>query len=1028
MMKRLSPLLVLALIAGPLLAQIAPVTGLRENTPTVHAFTNARIAVSPGKMIAKGTLVIRNGVIEAVGEKIVPPADARVWDMSGLTLYAGLIDLATNIGMPKAAPTQQGSPFDFSSAPPPPEKPKGAAHWNAKVRADANAYDDFVADAKAAEKLRSQGFTLAVTIPQKGIFRGSSALVSLGEGAPTDLVVKRQVAQNITFDQTGGFFSGYPNSLMGIIALIRQTWYDTDWYRKAHDAYAKNPGNQKRPETNSALAALADASLGRQPVVFDASDDINFLRAAKIAKEFSLNSWVLGSGQEYRRLDAIKATKLPVIVPLDFPEAPSVDTPEEALNVTLEDLRHWDAAPENAGRLEKAGVSFAITSAKLKDPGTFLAQMRKAVERGLSADGALAALTSTPAKFLGMEKKLGSLDVGNTANILVTDGDLFAEKTKVREVWIDGKRYEVKVPAANDPRGVWDISVTIPSTESATLMLRGEEEKPTGSLNWKGKELRLASGAFSAGRLALTFIGDSVGYAGTVRMSATVSDKEMFGVGELPDGRIMNWSGLRKTPPKEEPDTTKPKKVEMASFPDIFPPGEYGLMKPPEQPSNVLVKNVTIWTQGPEGKLVDVDLLVTKGKIAKVGSNLQAPKDALVVDASGKHVTPGLIDCHSHTALASVNEAGQAITAETRVEDVIDPNDIWIYRQLAGGTTAANLLHGSANPIGGQNGVVKWRWGSLVDDLLLAGAPPGIKFALGENVKQSNFMPGGRQSTRYPQTRMGVEQIIRDRFQAALDYEKAQKEWEKDKTKIPPLKDLELDALVEILKGKRLVHAHSYRQDEILMLIRVAEDFGFKVATFQHVLEGFKVADAMAKHGAGGSTFSDWWAYKIEAWDAIPGNGPLMQSQGVVVSYNSDNSQLASRLNWEASKAVKFGLSEEEALKFVTINPAKQLKIDDKVGSLEIGKDADFVIWSGNPLSTYSKCEQTWLDGRRYFDLQEDQRMREQIKKERATLVQKILASKKERPTTPSGPPTRFRRPNEIFLQSCMEGVDHDTH
>lgn len=1021
--------IVLLCLAGVSVAQIAPVTGLRENTPTVHAFTNARIVTAPGKVIPKGTLVIRNAVIEAVGDKVVPPADARVWDLSGQTLYAAFIDVASDIGLPKPQPSQQGGPpFGGGTPAPAPEQAKGAAHWNAKVRADFDASEEFASDTKAAEKLRSQGFGMAVTIPSRGIFRGTSALVSLGEGAPTDLVVKGQVAQNVTFDQTGDFFSGYPNSLMGIIALVRQTWYDTDWYRKAHEAYAKNPQGQKRPETNAALAALVDASLGRQPVVFDVSDDINFLRAAKIAKEFSLTTWVLGSGEEYRRLDAIKATKIPVIVPLEFPEAPSVDSPEDALNVSLEDLLHWDAAPENAARLEKAGVSFTLTTAKLKDAGTFLAQARKAVERGLSADGALAALTTTPAKWLGMDKRIGSLEVGKAANILITDGDVFAEKTKVREVWIDGKQYAVKIPPTNDPRGAWDVTFTTATPESGSMTLRGEQEKPTGTLKWRGKDLKIATGAFSAGRLTLTMSGDSIGAAGTIRLSATVSEKEMFGGGELPDGTVLHWSAQRKGPPGEEPDTTKPKTIEMASFPDVYPPGEYGRQKPPEQPQSLLVKNATIWTQGPQGKLANADLLVSKGKIKQIGSNLTAPKDGVVIDATGKQVTPGLIDCHSHTATSSVNEGGQAITAETRIEDVIDPDDIWIYRQLAGGTTAANILHGSANPIGGQNGVVKWRWGSLADDLLIAGAPPGIKFALGENVKQSNFMPGGRPSTRYPQTRMGVEQIIRDRFQAALDYEREWKEWEKDKRRLIPRRDLELDALVEILRGKRLVHAHSYRQDEILMLIRVAEDFGFKIATFQHVLEGYKVADAMAKHGAGGSTFSDWWAYKIEAWDAIPGNGPLMRSQGVVVSYNSDNSQLATRMNWEASKAVRFGLTEEEALKFVTINPAKQLRIDDKVGSLEVGKDADFVIWNGNPLSTFSKCEQTWVDGKKYFDLEEDQQSRERIKKERAVLIQKILASKKERPTTPAGPAMRFRRPNEVFLQSCMEGVNYETH
>ncbi|MEX0737533.1 MAG: amidohydrolase family protein [Bacteroidota bacterium] len=1006
-------------------AQSAPTIGLRNNTPAVHAFTNARIVVAPGKVISNGTLVIRKGVIEAVGEKVTPPADARVWDMKGLTLYPGLIELASDLGMPKPPPAQGGGGFGGGAAAASrPEPPKGAAHWNAKMFADVAAANEFQADARAAEKLRSQGFTLALTSPQRGIFRGTSALVNVGEGKSTDLIVKPRVAHHVGLEATGGFLTGYPNSLMGIIAFIRQSWNDADWYRKAHDTYNKKSGGRQRPETNTALATLADALQYRQPVIMTASNKLNFLRVAKIGKEFGLNLWAVGSGEEYQRLDAIKAAKIPVILPLNFPEAPAVDVPEEALNTSLEELRHWDAAPENPGRLEKAGVPIALTSHQLKDAGSFLAQVRKAIERGLSADGALAAVTTTPATWLGIDKQYGTLEAGKVANIVITDGDLFGEKTKIREVWIDGARYEVKVPPTHDARGSWDLLVSADPQQSGTLSLKGEIDKPSGSVTWRGKELRLASVQHSAGRISFTMVTDSIGLKGTMMMSGTVGDKMMQGIGERNDGSGFTWSATRREPMKEEADTVKPKKVEMASFPDVFPAGEYGRPELPDQPQNVLIRNATIWTQGPQGRLENTDMIVSRGKITRIGRNLAVPGDALVIDAAGKHVSPGLIDAHSHAAVSgSVNEGGQAITPEVRIADVLDPEDIWIYRQLAGGTTAANILHGSANPIGGQNAVVKWRWGALPDELLIVGAPAGVKFALGENVKQSHFRPGGQPSTRYPQTRMGVEQIIRDRFQAAFDYERSWKEWEKDKTNIPPRKDLELDAILEMLKGTRLIHSHCYRQDEILMLIRVAEDFGIKIATFQHVLEGYKVAEAIAKHGAGASAFSDWWSFKMEAFDAIPGNGPLMHSQGVLVSYNSDNAQLATRMNWEASKAVKFGLSEEEALKFVTINAAKQLRIDDKVGSLEMGKDADFVIWSGNPISTYSQCEQTWVDGRKFFDLREDAQLRQQIQKERSTLIQKIHANKQ----SPSGPAPaagapRLRRPNETVLRSCMEG------
>ncbi len=447
----------------------------------------------------------------------------------------------------------------------------------------------------------------------------------------------------------------------------------------------------------------------------------------------------------------------------------------------------------------------------------------------------------------------------------------------------------------------------------------------------------------------------------------------LAGKGELPDGSSIQWTAdLQKTQPAEKSVKDNLAVIESDGKDLIFPLGAYTYTQIPEQPKHVLVKNATIWTSGPDGILENADLLITDGKINKIGKGLKVPKNAIVIDASDKHVTPGLIDEHSHTGISQgINEGTQAVTAEVRIKDVINNRDIAFYRELAGGLTVVNQFHGSSNPIGGQSSTIKIRWGASPEDFQIREAKPGIKFALGENVKRSNW--GSEGTTRYPQTRMGVEQIIRDRFKAALDYEKEWTKYKSIKKKkgiIPPRRDLELEAILEIVKGERDVHSHAYRQDEILMLIRVAEDFGFTIGTFEHVLEGYKIADVIASHGAGASTFSDWWAYKFEVYDAIPYAGALMHDVGVVVAFNSDDSELARRMNLEAAKAVKYGsVSEEEALKFVTLNPAKQLKIDHLVGSLEQGKDGDFVIWSGHPLSTYTKCEQTWIDGRKYFEL-----------------------------------------------------------
>jgi imidazolonepropionase-like amidohydrolase len=973
-------------------AQTTPPEGIRTNTPSVYALTNARINPSPGKVIEKGTLVIRDGIIESVGTA-PPPADAVIRDMEGMTIYPGLIDAYSDYGMPKPPPRQQ----DGQPPQPKPPEPTGAQYWNPQVKADLRAVDLFKPDQKAAEKMRAQGITSALVVPQRGIFRGTSALVQTGDGTPNDLLVREKVSHHVSL-QRDRSMEGYPESLMGVIALIRQTLLDADWYQKAQAAYTKNP-KLPRPETSEALAALNELLAGQVPVTMETSSERDLFRADKLAKEFNFQLTVLGSGHEYKRLDAVKTTNRAIILPLNFPEVPEVQTPEEALQVSLAELRHWDEAPENPARLHGAGVQFAFTSANLKEGSSFLGQIRKAVERGLPKDAALASLTTVPARMFGVENRLGAIEPGKIADFIITDGDLFSEKTRVRETWVDGKRYNVNAIPEVDPRGTWELSISgVP--ERASLGLKGEVDALKGTFTLK-KEVKLTNAVLTGLRLLISFPGDSIGYAGVVRMTATVTMTEMTGTGEWPDGKGFTWMGARTGPYVPEPDTTKPKPIVKASFPPSFPPGEFGRATLPPQLNAVLIKNATIWTCGPDGILREADLLIEKGKISRVGKNLTGPANALIIDATGKHVTPGLIDAHSHTASdGALNEGTQAISAEVRVGDVIDCDDINIYRQLAGGLTSAHVLHGSANPIGGQSQLIKLRWGMLPEQMKFAEAPPTIKFALGENVKQSNW--GDQFTTRYPQTRMGVEQIMRDEFRAALDYEKAWKDYQENRTGIPPRKDLELEAILEILHGKRFVHCHSYRQDEILAMMRVAEDFSFRIRVFQHILEGYKVAEVMAKHGAGGSSFSDWWAYKLEVYDAIPYNGALMHEQGVLVSFNSDSDELARRLNTEAAKAVRYGgLSEDEAWKFVTINPAKQLKVDHRVGSLEAGKDADVVIWSGNPLSTYSACEQTWIDGRRFFDKEEDRMLSAENQRQRATLVQKALTAKKAAGETP---------------------------
>ena len=911
-------LALLCLFASFLLAQTEPPVGIRQNTPNVHAFTNAKIVISPGKTIEKGTMVVRDGVIIAVGEQVDLPADARVWDMSGMTLYPGLIDSYSDVGVPKKPqPGQGGDDASHQQAQP---EPRGSKYWNSNVTASHNVDAMFNPDPKAAEKMRGMGFTSALVVPQKGIFRGTSALFNLGDGKTNELLVKSHIAQQLSFETSGG--DEYPNSLMGSIALIRQTLLDAQWHRDAWIAATKYP-TEPRPEFVADLAALEDVISGKQPVMVETGDELAIFRAQAIAKEFALKYIVRGNGYEYRRLNDVKEAGVSIILPINFPDAPAVQTPEEALSVSLQELRHWDEAPENPKRLQEAGITFAFTTSTLKDAGTFPANLRKAVERGLSEDAALAALTTTPAKLFGVDKKLGTLEVGKMANFFITDGDMFKEKTKIQETWVDGKRYEIKTKVTFDPRGTWIALLQNAPIDSLSIVVKGDADKTTGTAKAKGKESKFSNFSFSNMILQGAFTGDSLGLKGVVRMSGTASGETMIGSGELSDGSSFKWTASRTEPFKAEPDTSKPKLPVTSSFAPVYPYGEFGRAKLPDQVEKLLVKGATIWTSANQGTLQNADLYVENGKIKQVGQNLTVPSDATVINAEGKTVTAGIIDCHSHTAAAgSVNETGQTITAEVRIGDIIDCDDIAIYRELAGGLTCANVLHGSANPIGGQNQVIKLRWGMLPEQMKFEGAIPGIKFALGENVKQSNW--GDRYTTRYPQTREGVDQIIRDEFQAAKDYRQLWQNYRDGKFKIPPRRDLQNDAMVEILEGKRLVHSHSYRQDEILMLTRVADDFGFQIGSFQHVLEGYKVADVLAKHGAGASMFSDWWAYKIEVYDAIPYNGALTYGAGVVTSFNSDSDEQARRLNSEAGKAVKYGgVPPDDALKFVTINPAK---------------------------------------------------------------------------------------------------------
>lgn len=966
MYRTFSLLIINALLTFSILnGQTARLPGLRENTPSVFAFTNAEIITSPGQVQSNATMVIRDGVIEDIGRRARIPADAWVIDLEGKTVYPGFIDMFSHYGMPDSMEMEEH------------------IHWNAQIRSHFSCAQAFMPDAKKASQLRSAGFTAVQTVSPHGLIKGYSAVVGLGEGDANRQIIRQDVAQSISFRQSDRRSRGYPTSTMGAIALIRQTMLDAEWYAAAHQNFNSNH-NQERPETNRALESLAGARQTNKAFIFETTDENFLLRADALAKEFDLNAWIMGSGSEYRRIEAVRQTGLPLIIPLNFPEEPKLSTPEESRQVSLENLRHWYLAPENPGRLAEARVTMAISS--FGSEQDFLKNLRTAVTRGLSEQDALAALTTTPTRMLGIDKRYGTLAKGKAANFIIANGNIFENDSKILEVWVDGTQYPV-VPPSHKPVGNWLIS-SQQELDGISIEIKSRNNRLSGSITHDGKEIRLQNISYDKLRLVMHFRGDSIGFPGLYRLSANLGGDELLGSGEKADGSFFSWTGTRLSADNEQEnehqEDDKYRKKTPLELAERFPSMEYGIAARPEQPRHLLIKNATIWTQGADGILENADMLITRGIITGIGFDLDAPLGTMIIDVDGKHITPGLIDPHLHTSITGgVNETGDAITSETRISDVVHGDNVWIYRLLAGGITSGTLFHGSANPIGGHSAVIKMRWGQLPNELFIKDATPGLKFALGENVKGM--------SSRYPNSRQGTEQIIKDSFRAALDYEQALMRQSIDRQAMPVRMDLQLEAILEVIKGERSAHVHAYRQDEMLMMMRLAEAYGFTITSFEHTLEGYKIADELRDHGAAAVVWTDWSSFKVEAHDGILHNARLLNETGVLTSLHSDNTQLSTRMNWEAAKTVKTGVGEIDAMNFITLHPAKIMGIDHRVGSLEPGKDADFVIWNGHPLSSLSIPEQTWVDGRKYFDREEDMLLREEVKKERALIINYIL-------------------------------------
>ena len=936
-------------------------SGVKSKNNNYTAFTNAKIFVTPTQIIDGGTLLIQNGVVKQVGKSVTLPKNTVKIDLKGYSIYPSFIDVYSKFGVeqPKKKPGG-GRTAQYDSS-------REGFYWNDHVMPENNAIQKFKYDDKKAVALRKAGFGVVNSHIHDGVVRGTGVLVALnGKESDAQRILDEKSAQYLSFSRSIIKNQSYPTSLMGAMALLRQLYSDAKWYA------AGNSDTKDR-----SLEALNENKNLVQ--IFEAKDKGHALRADKIGDANGLQYVILGGGNEYERIAEIKSTNAKFILPLNFPDAYDVSDPIAASYVNLKDMRKWNQAPSNPKVMADNGIPFSFTLLDLKAPDKLKEKLMKAIAYGLPKTKALEALTTVPAAILGKSGTIGSLQTGRQANFLVTSGDIFDKGTTLHENWVQGQKNVINDRSQKDIRGTYDLSA---GGITYTMAISGESSKPKIEIKQDTNKLK-SKISYANDWVSFSFATDEG--KKNYRMTGLVdaSSDNLKGKLTLPNGNESTFTAVKTAAfsedKKEEQKDMAAPELMAVKYPNIG----FGFTSAPKS-EHLLFKNATVWTSEAEGVLENTDVLIKDGKISKIGQNLSAGR-AKVIDATGKHLTAGVIDEHTHIAALAVNEAGHNSTAEVKMEDVVDNEDINIYRHLAGGVTSAQVLHGSANPIGGRSAIVKFKWGESPDNMIYSNSPKFIKFALGENVKQSNW----QSFARFPQTRMGVEQVFMNYFQRAKEYDT------KKKSGQPYRYDEELEVLAEILNGERFISCHSYVQSEINMMMKVAEKFNFRLNTFTHILEGYKVADKMKEHGAGAGTFSDWWAYKYEVKDAIPYNAAIMNEVGVTVAINSDDAEMARRLNQEAGKAVKYGgASETDAWKMVTLNPAKLLHIDDRVGSIKIGKDADLVLWNDHPLSIYAKAEKTIIEGVTYFDIEKDRQMRAAIKKERAQLIDMMLKEK----------------------------------
>ncbi len=977
---------------------------------TTFAIVKGRLVISPEEEIDQGTLVIRDGMIVAAGKDIAIPADAEVIEAAGLIVYPGFIDAGTSslLDPNRAAPPSAGRPIDFSRfalAATPPDNRKS-------LTPEFEAPHGLKTDQSGIESRRKSGFTSVHIVPSGRIAGGMGALLTTS-GLPLReaLVAPQTLPQFQLFNPPGG---GYPATLMGAIAHLRQAFLDARRHTLHQKLYEAQAPGVSRPPEDPVLQTLGQIGEKKQTSLFIANGLDEIHRALDFADEQQIPAIVWGAREGYRCLDRLNRAARGAIVQVNWGIEPPLEpnkptdklAPEikDPVRVQQDRIDRWKQTVAGLKELGQAKVPFAVCTEGLGDPAELFKSLRQAIVAGLPRQAALAGLTSNSAVLLGLDKRLGTLSAGKLAHVTILTAPFDDERSKVRHVFVDGLHFEYNKTAEPVPAGpvappanlagVWQVEIEGADGKiAATLELTQNGNNLSGTFHSPQGDGKVSSGKIDGTKFELVVAIGAGAQVIELKLSGTtetLAEGKLAGTLKSAFGAATRWSASKK--PSGEPAPKNPVALSVDAGPDAKPaapasPVEFPveleadrLQHPIETGRNVLIKGGTVLT-GHGEPLPATSILVKEGKIAGIGRDLTAEPGMTVIDATGRFVMPGIIDTHSHIMFADgmggVNEATVSIVPEVRVKDVVRTNDPSAYRALAGGVTAARLLHGSANVVGGQDAVVKLKFGRRAHEQIVQGNPQGVKFALGENVKF--------QTNRFPNTRLGVEATLNRAFLEAVDYRRIWLEHRKATEKqtaaaagasgpaggpalLPPRRDLRLEALADIVDHQKFIHSHCYRADEILMLLRVASDLGIRVWSLQHVLEGYKVAPEIAAHGASCSTFADWWAYKVEAFDATPYNAALLSEAGANVVLKSDDAELIRHLYLDAAKMVRYGgLAPDAALRMITLNSARELGIEARMGSIETGKDADLAIFSGHPLNAFSRCEMTIIDGEVFF-------------------------------------------------------------